>query len=281
MAKEPKAPPCEHGWPHWRFFLTCEEYLQLLARGGGKCERCSGEMAKICIDHDYLIGKHAVRGLLCGRCNSIVGTVERYERDGDELTYRYLDAEPFHMTISEREMAERRKRVSPVYLPRPRKDAQLLHATRQEVLSLDQAAEVLGKTRDEVSAMQACGRLIGGSGPGPFRAVVVQRLATDERRRGTRLVADVHHAQPLEQDRLDPDGQIPDLVSLAEAASILGITVVAAHKRAMGGKLPGALVGKSLVFRRVVVEAIAEQDARREAERQGSITQQPEPPEAR
>lgn len=55
------------------------------------------------------------------------------------------------------------------------------------------------------------------------------------------------------------DPRIPDLVSLTEAAELLGITRQAAHLRALNGQLKGALVGKTWVFRRSVVEA-AKQD---------------------
>jgi hypothetical protein len=51
------------------------------------------------------------------------------------------------------------------------------------------------------------------------------------------------------------DPRIPDLVSLSEAAEILGITRQAVHLRAQNGQLRGALIGKSWVFRRSVVEA--------------------------
>jgi hypothetical protein len=50
------------------------------------------------------------------------------------------------------------------------------------------------------------------------------------------------------------DPRIPDLVSLTEAAAMLGITRQAAHLRAQAGQLPGRLVGKTWVFRRAEVE---------------------------
>ncbi len=56
------------------------------------------------------------------------------------------------------------------------------------------------------------------------------------------------------------DPRIPDLVSLTEAAEILHITRQAAHLRAQNGQLKGALVGKTWVFRRAVVEAARAQD---------------------
>lgn len=56
------------------------------------------------------------------------------------------------------------------------------------------------------------------------------------------------------------DPRIPDLVSLTEAAEILGISRQGAHKRADRGQLLGAKVGGTWVFRRVVVEAAKSED---------------------
>ncbi|WP_431895898.1 helix-turn-helix domain-containing protein [Micromonospora haikouensis] len=51
------------------------------------------------------------------------------------------------------------------------------------------------------------------------------------------------------------DPRIPDLVSLQEAADILGISKQAVHKRVEAAQLLGARVGNAWVFRRAVVEA--------------------------
>jgi hypothetical protein len=53
------------------------------------------------------------------------------------------------------------------------------------------------------------------------------------------------------------DRHIPDLVSAAEAAAILGITRQAVQLAANNGQLLGAKVGSTWVFRRVVVERAA------------------------
>jgi hypothetical protein len=50
------------------------------------------------------------------------------------------------------------------------------------------------------------------------------------------------------------DRHIPDLVSLAEAAQILGVSRQAVHKMATKAQLLGTQVGTTWVFRRVVVE---------------------------
>lgn len=54
---------------------------------------------------------------------------------------------------------------------------------------------------------------------------------------------------------LPRDKQIPDLVSVTEAAAILGMTRQAVLLRAGAGQLLGAKVGSTWVFRRKVVEA--------------------------
>ncbi|MCT2280879.1 helix-turn-helix domain-containing protein [Micromonospora chalcea] len=51
------------------------------------------------------------------------------------------------------------------------------------------------------------------------------------------------------------DPKIPDLVSIQEAADLLGISKQAVHKRVDRGQLVGAPVGNTYVFRRVVIEA--------------------------
>ncbi|MEW2442770.1 helix-turn-helix domain-containing protein [Micromonospora marina] len=51
------------------------------------------------------------------------------------------------------------------------------------------------------------------------------------------------------------DPKIPDLVSIQEAAAILGISKQAVHKRIDRGQLVGAPVGSTYVLRRAVVEA--------------------------
>lgn len=50
------------------------------------------------------------------------------------------------------------------------------------------------------------------------------------------------------------DRRIPDLVSLREAAEILGVSRQFVHKLAAKGDLPGARVGEAWVFRRTVVK---------------------------
>jgi hypothetical protein len=53
------------------------------------------------------------------------------------------------------------------------------------------------------------------------------------------------------------DKHIPDLVSKAEAAAILGISPQAVQQMEANGRLKGAKAGTTWVFRRVVVERLA------------------------
>lgn len=50
------------------------------------------------------------------------------------------------------------------------------------------------------------------------------------------------------------DRHIPDLVSITEAAEILGITRAAVHLRIQAGQLAARQAGTTWVMRRVVVE---------------------------
>jgi len=55
--------------------LTLEEYNSMMLKQGGKCCICGGKEKKaLHVDHDHITGK--VRGLLCRRCNVVLGFVE-------------------------------------------------------------------------------------------------------------------------------------------------------------------------------------------------------------
>jgi hypothetical protein len=58
--------------------MKCEQFDELLAFAGGRCQICrvSGEETPhgaLHIDHDASVGMHGVRGLLCSRCNTLLG----------------------------------------------------------------------------------------------------------------------------------------------------------------------------------------------------------------
>lgn len=75
MTHKPPAPTCG---AHKYYFLTCEDYDRLAARADGRCEICSipaenTPHRQLHIDHDPSVGRGAVRGLLCSRCNTRLG----------------------------------------------------------------------------------------------------------------------------------------------------------------------------------------------------------------
>lgn len=60
--------------------ITIEDYSRMLSEQGGVCKICGepetmkhrGETtSSLCVDHDHSTGK--VRGLLCGKCNTMLG----------------------------------------------------------------------------------------------------------------------------------------------------------------------------------------------------------------
>lgn len=68
---------------HGRYLLrtygiTIEEYEEILAHQGGTCyicRRANGRTRRLSVDHDHKLGtgRHAVRGLLCRPCNTLLG----------------------------------------------------------------------------------------------------------------------------------------------------------------------------------------------------------------
>ena len=68
----------ERRWKAIGIHLTYEEYLQMLQDQSGLCKLCGntnlGGQA-LSVDHDHSTGK--IRGLLCFKCNFIVGTIEK------------------------------------------------------------------------------------------------------------------------------------------------------------------------------------------------------------
>ena len=56
--------------------MTIDEYDEILQEQNGKCAICctqkpDGQKARFCVDHDHETGR--VRGLLCNKCNTLLG----------------------------------------------------------------------------------------------------------------------------------------------------------------------------------------------------------------
>lgn len=76
---------------HKNYRLSCDSMNELLERSGGRCEICrvSGVESShrmLYIDHDTTYGYWAVRGLLCGTCNTIL----EHENHFSEAAELYL-----------------------------------------------------------------------------------------------------------------------------------------------------------------------------------------------
>lgn len=59
-----------------RYGLTEPQWLEMVARHGGKCWICKRREA-VCVDHDHATG--AIRGALCHKCNQSLGFIEAPE----------------------------------------------------------------------------------------------------------------------------------------------------------------------------------------------------------
>lgn len=76
-----------------KFGLTSEDFQVMLARQSGLCDICGNEFSHAkrrsapAVDHDHKTGE--VRGVLCGKCNSLLGfakdNIDILERASDYL----------------------------------------------------------------------------------------------------------------------------------------------------------------------------------------------------
>jgi Recombination endonuclease VII len=84
----------------WRGFkFTIKMWLALQSGQDNKCAICgqeeqphkkTGRLRRLALDHDHSFGE--VRGLLCRRCNTLLGKVERGGRSGKPWTLDELKA---------------------------------------------------------------------------------------------------------------------------------------------------------------------------------------------
>jgi hypothetical protein len=61
-----------------KYGLTVGDYERMKLACGNLCESCGKEMSRPLVDHDHITNK--VRGLLCNRCNVMVGYLEKNPR---------------------------------------------------------------------------------------------------------------------------------------------------------------------------------------------------------
>lgn len=90
---------------HRNYHLTCVEYDRLILRSAGICDICC-RLPKywLVIDHDHRLGRRAVRGTLCERCNTRLGKIEAGSRKPEEAELAYL-TRPWHATLGFTEFA--------------------------------------------------------------------------------------------------------------------------------------------------------------------------------
>jgi hypothetical protein len=110
---------------HERYRLTCSDYDELWLHAGGSCELCGTPAsetpdAKLFIDHAQPYGFFAVRGLLCSKCNSLMGYIDRGEKQ-DTRAIGYLANAWFVRVLHQRHVgnvaARRRLRRDGAGLP--------------------------------------------------------------------------------------------------------------------------------------------------------------------
>ncbi len=84
-----------------KYGITGEEYAAMLADQGGVCYICGGKSGKkrLAVDHDHRTGE--VRGLLCKRCNRMLGYY------GDKPETFTMAAAYLRDPVSRRVLAER------------------------------------------------------------------------------------------------------------------------------------------------------------------------------
>ena len=111
VGRSPRCTPCKkrrasekaHGSVlQTKYGITSDEYASMLNEQNGVCWICGGKSGKkrLAVDHDHKTGE--VRGLLCKRCNRMLG----YYRDNAESFEKaavYLRTIPSRRVLAERD----------------------------------------------------------------------------------------------------------------------------------------------------------------------------------
>ncbi|MET8956727.1 endonuclease domain-containing protein [Streptomyces sp. NPDC004533] len=98
---------------HTGYALTCTECDDLLRRADDHCMLCRTKRRarrSLNIDHDHALGRWAVRGLVCDRCNQALCYVDAGEKPDWLRIRRYLD-NAWH--LSQPNSAEKAAREKP------------------------------------------------------------------------------------------------------------------------------------------------------------------------
>lgn len=95
MTEAPLTAPTHASCHHKIYGLTCAEFDELVRTANGHCQRCGipdheTPKGKLVIDHCHQGGRRPVRGLICSKCNSLMGRVDAGLTPADEATVAYL-----------------------------------------------------------------------------------------------------------------------------------------------------------------------------------------------
>lgn len=58
-----------------RYNITLEKYNELVKKQNNSCKICNKKVTKLCVDHNHETGR--MRGLICYKCNTILGSYEQ------------------------------------------------------------------------------------------------------------------------------------------------------------------------------------------------------------
>ncbi len=82
---------------HESWHLDCHQHEQLRSRADWRCEICRQVGKGLVTDHDYAVGRFAIRGTLCKRCNNtFISRVDSGEYPIDPVSLRYIQ-NPWHL----------------------------------------------------------------------------------------------------------------------------------------------------------------------------------------
>lgn len=98
---------CQHN----AYRMSCEDFDALFRYAKGCCQICKTpevetKRGRLVIDHDPNYAPIAVRGLLCDRCNSLMGRFDAGREKLDDRCYRYRGNSWFIRILIDRRVAQ-------------------------------------------------------------------------------------------------------------------------------------------------------------------------------